>query len=136
MHDAIKPMCIFIKQSLHHTLYMYSFTATLHLIGINLFVFIPDDILHALFEDAGKDKSPIPVIGTVNGKPYTQSLMKHQGQWRLYINMLMLKNSPQRIGEELQIEITLNNKKEELIPHPLFITALKNDKQAQKNLKD
>lgn len=113
-------------------IYMYRFSATLHIVGINPFVFIPDGILYAIFNDAAKDKSPIPVMGTVNGKPYKQSLMKHQGQWRLYINMFMLKNSPKRIGEEIHVEIAVNDKKEELISHPLFTSALKKDKQAQK----
>ncbi len=33
-----------------------SFTATLDIIGINPFVFIPEEILTRIFEDAGKVK--------------------------------------------------------------------------------
>jgi hypothetical protein len=74
------------------------FTAKLEIIGINPFVFIPEEILKDIFETSGKNKSPIPVKGTVNGKEYTQNLMKYLGEWRLYINMLMLKDSPKRVG--------------------------------------
>jgi hypothetical protein len=31
--------------------------------------------------------------------------MKYLGEWRLYVNLIMLKNSPKRIGEV--IEVTL-----------------------------
>ncbi|STC96157.1 DUF1905 domain-containing protein [Chryseobacterium carnipullorum] len=71
-----------------------SFTAVLEIIGINPFVFVPDEILEDIFKAAGKNKSPVPVKGTVNGKEFKQNLMKYLGEWRLYVNLLMLKNSP------------------------------------------
>lgn len=85
------------------------FTARLEIIGINPFVFVPDDILADIFRQAKRDKSPIPVKGTVNQLPYTQTLVKFKGAWRLYINMTMLKNSPRRIGEELSMSIAFNS---------------------------
>lgn len=86
----------------------YRFTATLEIIGVNPFVFVPEEILQALFRIAGKTKGPVPVAGQVNGKPYTQTLVRFQGHWRLYINTLMLKDSPKRIGEVLDIQIALD----------------------------
>ena len=69
---------------------MHNFTATLEIIVGNPFVFIPEEILQALFAKANQNKRPIPVCGTVNGRPYQQTLVKYSGAWRLYINMQMV----------------------------------------------
>jgi hypothetical protein len=79
-------------------LIIHKFQATIDIIGINPFVFIPENILKDIFKQAGKEKGPIPVKGTINAKPYKQTLVKFKGYWRLYINTTMLKNSPNRIG--------------------------------------
>lgn len=81
----------------------HEFTADLEIVGVNPFVTVPSAILQKIFKAAGKEKSPIPICGAVNDKPYQQNLMFFKGQWRLYVNMKMLKNSPQRIGETLQM---------------------------------
>jgi hypothetical protein len=49
-----------------------NFTATLEIIGINPFVFVPEEILETIFENSGRNKSPIPVKGTVNGKIFSR----------------------------------------------------------------
>ncbi|HET8572610.1 MAG TPA: DUF1905 domain-containing protein [Edaphocola sp.] len=76
---------------------IYSFSAALALIGINPFVFVPDDILLKIFRDARKDKGHIPVRGTINGEKYIQTLVKYSDAWRLYINATMLRDSPKRM---------------------------------------
>ena len=83
----------------------HEFTAELEIVGVNPFVTVPSAILQEIFKAAGKEKSPIPICGAVNDKPYQQNLMFFKGLWRLYVNMKMLKNSPQRIGETLQMTI-------------------------------
>ncbi|WP_248875551.1 hypothetical protein [Epilithonimonas zeae] len=69
-----------------------TFFAKLDIIGINPFVFVPENILNTIFEISGKNKSPISVKGKVNGVPFTQTLVKYSGEWRLYINLKMLEN--------------------------------------------
>ncbi|WP_241775049.1 DUF1905 domain-containing protein [Chryseobacterium sp. ERMR1:04] len=81
------------------------FTAQLNIIGINPFVFIPEEILNEIFETSGRNKSPIPVKGTVNGKEFKQNLMRYLGEWRLYINLTMLKDSPRRIDEIIEVVV-------------------------------
>lgn len=108
----------------------YRFKAILEIIGINPFVFVPAEILEAVFRDAGADKGPIPIYGKVNDKEYTQTLVRYQGEWRMYINTTMLKNSPKRIGEELEISITYDPADRSIKPHPKLLEALKNDKEA------
>ncbi len=84
---------------------MYSFNATLEIIVGNPFVCIPSEVLDKIFQQANKSKGPIPVRGTINSKPFQQTLVKYSGDWRLYINMVMLENSPKRIGEEIEVEV-------------------------------
>ncbi|MCX2682094.1 hypothetical protein OOZ15_19245 [Galbibacter sp. EGI 63066] len=57
----------------------YQFSATIEKIGINPFLFVPENILKSIFEQARKDKGPIPIKGEVNGK----TLVKYQGDWWL-----------------------------------------------------
>ncbi len=70
---------------------MYTFIAEIEIIGINPFVFVPKHILQKIFTKAGKQKGHIPVNGTRNDKTYKQTLVKYSGEWRLYINTVMLK---------------------------------------------
>ncbi|MES2812800.1 MAG: YdeI/OmpD-associated family protein [Bacteroidota bacterium] len=100
------------------------FSATIKVIGINPYVSVPDAILKAIICDAGKDKGPIPVDGTVNDKPYLQTLVKYAGEWRLYINTVMLKDSPKRIGEQINVTITFDSKERIIEMHPLLKKAL------------
>jgi len=67
------------------------FKAHLEIIGINPFVFLPEEILTEIFEKSGKNKSPIPVKGFVNDVEFRQNLMKYLGEWRLYINLKDVK---------------------------------------------
>ncbi|MBI3233070.1 MAG: DUF1905 domain-containing protein [Bacteroidetes bacterium] len=103
---------------------MPQFTANLEIIGVNPFVFVPIDILHHLFDEAGKNKGPIPICGEVNGVPYKQNLMMFKGDWRLYINTSMLKNSPKRIGERIHISVMFDPEDRTITPNPKLVQAL------------
>ncbi len=111
---------------------MHSFKSTIEIIGINPFVFVPGRILKALFAKAGKDKGHIPIKGSINGKPYTQTLVKYSGDWRLYINTTMLEDSPKRIGEVITITIDYDPAERIIAPHPKLIKAFKSSPAAKK----
>jgi len=110
----------------------YEFSATIGIIGINPYVFIPEEILSSIFIDAKKDKGPIPVKGTINEKTFTQTLMKYAGDWRLYINTSMLKDSPKRIGETISVTISYDPEERKIEMHPLLKQALQKNKKAKK----
>ncbi|REC50135.1 YdeI/OmpD-associated family protein [Chryseobacterium pennipullorum] len=110
-----------------------SFTATLEIIGINPFVFVPEKVLEQIFSDSGRTKSPIPVKGMVNGKEFKQNLMKYLGEWRLYINLLMLANSPKRIGEVIEVTLEYDNSDRSISIHPQLEQAIKNSDLAAAN---
>lgn len=112
------------------------FTAQLEIIGINPFVFIPEKILNEIFETSGKNKSPIPVKGTVNSKEFKQNLMKYLGEWRLYINLTMLKDSPKRIGETIEVSVEFDNSDRTISIHPQLDKAIKGNPVALKNFEN
>lgn len=114
---------------------MQAFKAKLELIGINPYVFLPIDILKNIFAEAVKYKGHIPIKGTVNFKSYKQTLVKYKGAWRLYINTTILKNSPKRIGEIIEITIEFDSSDRTVKPHPKFMTSLNKNKEAKKVFK-
>lgn len=114
---------------------MMKFSAKLEIIGINPFVFVPEQILKQLFKEANRDKGHIPVCGTINENEYTQTLVRYSGDWRLYVNNLMLANSPKRIGESIEVTIQFDPADRILQPHPKLIAAL-NENEAAKMVFD
>lgn len=110
-----------------------TFTATLEIIGINPFVFIPEEILDQIFNDSGRNKSPIPVKGMVNGNEFKQNLMKYLGEWRLYVNLTMLKNSPKRIGEVIEVAVEYDDADRSIAIHPQLEKAIKESAVAAAN---
>jgi len=108
-----------------------TFSAEIKIIGINPFVYLPDNILNSLFVQAKKEKGPIPVKGTINGNEYKQTLVKYRGEWRLYINTTMLKNSPKHVGENIAVTIEFDSSDRTIPIHPKLAVALENDEIAK-----
>lgn len=109
---------------------MHTFKAEIAIIGINPYVEVPEEILSALFLLADKNKGPIPVHGLISGEPYTQTLVRYANEWRLYINTKMLKNSPKRIGETIEITIDFDSSDRTMPLHPQLQEALGKDAHA------
>ena len=109
---------------------MPKFKAEIQIIGANPYVAVPEKILDFIFKKAKRSKSPIPICGIVNAKTYKQSLVKYKGDWRLYINTVMLKNSPRRIGEIIELSINFDPQDRHLNPHPKLKRALQDNPEA------
>lgn len=110
----------------------WNFTAPLEIICINPFVFVPEEILKELFKQAGRDNGHIPILVTVDNKKHQQTLVRFSGEWRLYINTTMLKDSPRRVGELLDIGIEYDESDRTIPPHPELQKALKQNPEANK----
>lgn len=110
---------------------MHKFKASLDIIGINPFVFVPEQILKDIFTHAGKDKGYIPVSVVINDNKHHQTLVKFRGYWRLYINTKMLPNSPKRIGEIIEIAIEYDPTDRTIKPHPELLQALNQNMEAK-----
>jgi hypothetical protein len=110
---------------------MYSFKATIDIIGVNPFVFLPDRVLNSIFTQSGKNKGPIPVQGAIDGHPYKQTLVRYSGAWRLYINGPMLKASGRKVGDKTTITIAFDPEERSVPMHPKLEVALKSNKKAK-----
>jgi hypothetical protein len=106
------------------------FKANIYIIGINPFVFLPPKILRVIFTQAGRYKGHIPIKGSINGNEYKQTLVRYRNEWRLYINTGMLKNSPQKIGEQVEITVAFDSDSREIKMPGEFAKALKANKEA------
>jgi hypothetical protein len=108
-----------------------SFSATIYKIGINPYVYLPEDILSELFKQAGKSKGPIPVHGTIDGKRFMQTLVKYQGDWRLYINGEMRQAAGVDVGDQAHIKIEFDPVPRIEAMHPKFKAALSKELAAK-----
>lgn len=110
---------------------MFSFSTEIFIIGVNPYVYLPQEILNSLFKEFGKDRGPIPVKGKINGKDFIQTLVKYQGAWRLYINGIMLKATGLKVGNRAEFEIAIDSASREVPMHPKFRMALEKNKKAK-----
>lgn len=107
------------------------FSATIEIIGVNPFVFLPEPILNHIFRQAGKEKGTIPVRGKLDGHPFIQTLVKFGGAWRLYLNTPMRKAAGKDVGDKIKVEIEFDPV-ERIIPmHPKLKEALEKNKKAR-----
>lgn len=109
---------------------MQTFKAQIQIIGINPYVLLPAKVLLKVFEQAGKDKSPVPVKGSINQFPFIQTLVKYSGQWRLYINGPMLAGAKSKLGDVVTVCIVYDDAERSTPMHPKLQRALKENKAA------
>ena len=111
---------------------MLSFKAKIEIIGINPYVLLPDELLLALFKQAGKVKGAIPVKGKIEGHNFIQNLVKYSGKWRFYLNTPMRKASNKDVGDRAAFEIEFDPAERVTPMHPKLQQALKKDTKAKK----
>jgi hypothetical protein len=108
------------------------FLAEIEIIGVNPFVYLPDNVLKSIFIQANKDKGKIPVKIKIDGYEFPQTLIKYSGQWRLYLNTPMRKSANKDVGDRAKFEIWFDPEERIVPSHPKFIKALKENKEAKK----
>jgi hypothetical protein len=113
-----------------------SFRATIEIIGINPFVYLPEDVLEQVFVQANKTKGKIPVKFWIDGHEFQQTLIRYSGNWRLYLNGPMRKAANKDVGDEARFEIVFNPAQTEIPVHPQLKKALGSNKPAMKVFKD
>lgn len=110
---------------------MKSFSAKIGKIGINPYVSLPKEVLESIFEQAGKAKGSIPVHGTINGKPFMQTLVRYRGAWRLYINGSMRKAAGIDVGDQADILVEFDPAPRMELMHPKLEAALAENRSAK-----
>lgn len=109
-----------------------TFTATIEIIGINPFVYIPMAVLESVFVQANKTKGKIPVKMKIDGHEFPQTLIKYSGQWRLYLNTPMRKAAKKEVNDTAEFEIQFDPEERIIPAHPKLIKALEENKEAKK----
>lgn len=110
---------------------MTSFSAKIQIIGINPYVVPPSTVLKKLFKESGKNKSPIPVKGTLNGHTFVQTLVKYGGKWRLYLNTPMRKTAGIDVGDMANVKIEFDPGKRTVPMHPKLQSELQKNQRAK-----
>lgn len=110
----------------------YSFRARIDIIGINPYVPVPEDVLSGLLLDSGREKGPIQVKGTINDKPFMQTVVKYQGVWRLYLNTPMRTASVTVVGDTADFIIEYDPKSRNVPPPKALLNRLDKDAAAKK----
>lgn len=110
---------------------MFHFTAEIFKIGINPYVIPPGVVLKALFQQAGKDKGPIPVMILLNKTAFRQTLVRYAGEWRLYLNNPMRLTLQKDVGDTIEVSIAFDPVPRTVAMHPKLKLALQKNKQAK-----
>jgi hypothetical protein len=114
---------------------MHTFSAKVGKIDINPFVQVPDDILLKLQQAAKKEKGPIPVKGTLQGKAFLANVVRYQGMWRLYLNIEMRRAANVDVGDQVTVEVQFDHAPRPVPMPPEFELALSKNKQAKEAFK-
>ena len=84
---------------------LHRFSATVQKIDINPYVKVPEGIIRKLQQSAQKDKGPIPVVGTLQGKPFSTTIVRFRGLWRLYLNTPMRRAARVEVGDKVAVAV-------------------------------
>lgn len=107
------------------------FAAEIKIIGINPFVFVPEETLAYIFEQAGKNKGQLPVLMKIDGFEFKQTLVKYAGDWRLYLNTPMRKAAGKDVGDTATFEIEYDAEERLIDMNPKLEQALAGNKKAK-----
>ncbi|MEJ6979549.1 YdeI/OmpD-associated family protein [Pedobacter sp. P351] len=108
------------------------FSALIEIIGINPFVYLPENVLNFIFLEAGESKGKIPVKIKIEGHEFPQTLIKYSGHWRLYLNTPMRKAAKKDVGDNADFEIAFDKVKREIPMHSKLLKALQENEEARK----
>jgi hypothetical protein len=115
------------------------FSEKISIINGNPYVRPPDSVLLSIFKEAGKKTSPIPIKGKINGAVFQQSLVRYQGDWRLYVNIIMAKAAKIKfsksiseiVGREAKFEVVFNPNPPQYNMVPFLKEALDKNSRAK-----
>jgi hypothetical protein len=110
---------------------MHTFSAKVGRSEINPFVQVPDDILLKLQQAAKKEKGPVPVKGTLQGKPFLANVVRYRGLWRLYLNTEMRRAANVDVGDQVTVRVQFDHAPRPVPMPPEFELALAENKQAK-----
>ena len=107
------------------------FSAKVRKIDINPYVQVPADIILKLQQDAKKEKGPIPVKGTLQGKPFSTTVVRFRGMWRLYLNTPMRRDAHVEVGDQVTVGVRFDGAPRTVAAPHKFTLALSKNKRAK-----
>jgi hypothetical protein len=110
---------------------MQIFAATVRKIDINPYVKVPDRIVRRLHQDANKETGPIPVTGKLRGKPFSTTVVRFRGMWRLYLNTAMRREASVEVGDKVNVGVRFDNTLRTEPSPRKFTLALSRNKKAK-----
>lgn len=111
---------------------MKPFRAKIKIIGINPYISLPLGVLKEIFTQAGKDKGKIPVKMTIDGYPFTQTLVRYSGEWRLYLNTPMRTAAKKEVGNTAKFTVVFDPEEKVSVKiHPKLSEALQKNRKAR-----
>ncbi|MNS89883.1 hypothetical protein D3C72_1239100 [compost metagenome] len=109
---------------------MKSFSAEILKTGINPYVEVPDKVVQTVLKQAGREKGPVPVRGSLGGKPFKHTLLKFQGKWTLYLNAGMRVAAGIDVGDIAKVRMEYDPQSRVESIHPGLRSALEKSKKA------
>jgi hypothetical protein len=107
------------------------FPAAVHKLGINPCVDVPASVVTRLLRAARRTSGPIPVKGTVERTPIVATVVKYQGEWRLYLNTEMRRASGVDVGDTVAVALRFDPAPRVLSLPPLLRQALGKNQRAR-----
>jgi hypothetical protein len=108
------------------------FSATVHTLGINPCLDLPAKIATELLKQGRKLNGPVSVRGRLRGKPFTQTVVKFRGAWRLYLNGDMRRRSGVDSGDIVEIELSFDPEPPQTPMPTRLAAALRSDAKARR----
>ncbi len=110
---------------------MSTFPAKIQIIDINPYVKVPDRVISTLHKEMNKRAGPIPVIGKLQGKAFSTTVVKFREMWRLYLNTPMRRAANADVGDKVSVELWLDKTSREVPSPRKFTLALAKNKKAK-----
>lgn len=107
------------------------FTATVGKVDINPYVRVPDPVVAQLLQDANRTAGPIPAAGTLQGKPFSATVVKFRELWRLYLNTAMRRDASVEVGDTVVVEIWFDGASRREPMPPKLAAALSRNRRAR-----
>ena len=109
-----------------------AFSATIHKLGINACLNVPEKIVKSLLAAAGKKSAPVQVKCVLNGVDFDANIVRYSGDWCLYLNLVTRRASGCDIGDRVKIHLAYDSSVR-MPPMPeSFRQALRGDSDLQK----
>ncbi len=107
---------------------MFTFQATIYIVGINPCVDVPKEIT----DQMDPKKGYIPVVGEIQSCDFKQTLIAvKDGDYRLFVNGVMLKRAKAKVGDTVQFTI-----KQDYEPREVLMPKQLEKKLLDQNLLD